>query len=187
MTRQTDIIKKLIRNRRSINIFDQEREVPVGIIREAIDVAVWAPNHRMTEPWRFYLVGQETKRKICELNADIVTAAKGEAAGKIKLDKWMKVPGWLVVTCQKSDDPVMQQEDYAACACVIHNLSLILWSQGIGMKWTTGEVTRDDRFYDLVWIDRDAETVVGLMWYGYPDESPAGNRRPGQELTVELP
>ncbi|MCG8324155.1 MAG: nitroreductase [Thiotrichales bacterium] len=186
MNNEADILKTLILNRRSINRY-REDKVPAELVRSALDAAVWAPNHRLTEPWRFYLLGEETKQKICALNSNIVAENNGEAAGKMKYGKWMSIPGWLAVTCQVAEDPLQQQEDYAACCCVIHNLSLLLWSQGIGMKWTTGDVIRDDRFYDLIWVDRTVETVVGLFWYGYPDESPSGARRPAAELTVELP
>jgi hypothetical protein len=55
------------------------------------------------------------------------------------------------------------------------------------MKWTTGEVIRADRFYDLVWVDREVEEVVGLIWYGYADEDPVSTRRNAIELTTELP
>ncbi len=178
-------IRKLIEQRRSINVYKPE-PVPITALQQAIATSVWAPNHRMTEPWRFYIPGPETIKKICKLNADIVRAEKGEQAASIKLKKWSSIPGWLVVTCQNSDDALQQQEDYAACACVIHNLSLLLWAEGIGMKWTTGSVTRDDRFYDLIWVDRQNESVVGLIWYGYPDEQPRSNRRDASELTVDL-
>ncbi len=186
MQQDPDIIRQVIRHRRSINRFRQD-PVPLEVIRDAIDAAVWAPNHRMTEPWRFYLLGEETWRRVCALNAEIVTAAKGEKAGQLKLKKWMQIPGCLVVTCEESGDPLQRQEDYAACACAIQNLSLLLWSQGVGMKWTTGDVTRDDRFYDHIWVNRNEEFVVGLLWYGYPDEEPVSARQPGQQFTVELP
>ena len=182
--RQT--IDTLIRNRRSINRFKPE-PVAADIIREAMDAAVWAPNHHLTEPWRFYILGPDTREQVCRLNAELVSAAKGEEAGRMKYGKWSRIPGWLVVSCQKSADPLLAREDYAACCCVIHNLSLVLWSRGIGMKWTTGKVTRDDRFYDLIWVDREVEEVVGVIWYGYADEAPVSTRRPAVELTTELP
>ena len=50
---------ELLRGRRSVNFFEPE---PVGaeVLLEAIEVARWAPNHRLTEPWRFYVLGDET-------------------------------------------------------------------------------------------------------------------------------
>jgi len=66
-------------------------------------------------------------------------------------------------------------------------LMLILWQQGIGTKWSTGPVTFDERFYDLAWINKDMENVVGLIWYGYPADIPQTVRKPLQQVLTELP
>src|SRR5690606_248762 len=128
----------------------------------------WAPNHKLTQPWRFYLLGPETARRVAHLNAEIVGATKGPGVAQNKLERWLAVPGWVVVTCVRTADPVRYEEDRLACACAVHNASLYLWSEGIGTKWTTGDVTRDERFYELIGIDPSAESVVALLWYGYP-------------------
>ena len=70
---------------------------------------------------------------------------------------------------------------------MIHNFSLLLWAQGIGVKWTTGAVTRSEEFYDLTWIDPHAERVVGLVWYGMPAEIPMTARSALDEVMVSLP
>lgn len=177
---------ELIRARRSINRFRPERP-PRELILSALELARWAPNHHLTEPWHFYLVGEQTARAIVELNAGIVTEARGEVAGADKRERWSRIPGWLVVTCDNADSELQAWEDYAACACGLQNVALYLWSRGVGMKWTTGAVIRDPRFYDLLWVDPDVETVIGLIWYGYPDESPAAQRRDLGCSLVELP
>lgn len=177
---------ELIRSRRTIHLFKPEKP-PREVILRAVDLARWAPNHYLTEPWRFYLLGSETAEAIVRLNAEIVTRRRGEAAGKSKLERWLGIPGWLLVTCRRDDDPVRDRENYAACACAIHNMQLYLWSEGVGMKWTTGRVTRHARFFDLVGVDRAEERVVGLMWYGYPAEVPETLRRPVEEVLTELP
>ena len=179
-----DLVASLLRSRRTIHLFEPEAP-PDALIREAIDLARWAPNHRLTEPWRFYLLRPETADAVARLNADIVTAARGTAAGLKKLERWQAVPGWLVVTCQRSDDPIRQHEDLLACACAVQNFQLYLWSAGVGVKWTTGKVTRDPRFFDLLGIDPAAEQLVGLFWYGYPAEIPETQRRPVEDIYVE--
>ncbi|MGE0384445.1 MAG: nitroreductase [Gammaproteobacteria bacterium] len=181
-----DTIKDIIRNRRTVHDFKPELP-PRELVLEAIDLARWAPNHKMTEPWHFYLLGPETADAICELNADIVRAGKGEAAAAEKLARWKSVPGWLLVTCENSQDAVRAKEDYAACCCAIQNLQLALWSAGVGVKWTTGKVSRDPKFYEIAWIDPERETVVGLLWYGYPAEVGQTVRKPVAEVLVELP
>jgi hypothetical protein len=48
-------------------------------------------------------------------------------------------------------------------------------------------MTRERRFYELVGIDPDAETVVGFFWYGRAKVVPTKKRRDVREITVECP
>ncbi len=176
----------LIRTRRTIHLFKPEPP-PLDVLKKGLALARWAPNHRLTEPWRFYLLGEETRAAIAHLNADLVTEARGEAAGRSKRERWLSIPGWLVVTAQRSDDPYRDSEDYAATCCAVHNLQLYLWSHGIGTKWTTGPVTQEPRFFELLAIDSEVERLVSLLWYGYPAEVPQTERKPLEEVLVVCP
>lgn len=176
----------LIRSRRTIHLFEPE-PVPEAVVLRALDLSRWAPNHRLTEPWRFVLLGPETARAVADLNAELVAEQRGESAGEAKRARWRAIPGWLVVTCRRSEDPVREREDYAACACAIQNLQLYLWSEGVGTKWTTGPVTRTARFYELLGLDAEHETVVSMLWYGTPTAVPATQRRPLGEVLARLP
>jgi nitroreductase len=179
-------IAELIRSRRTIHDFQPQLPSP-EIVLKGIELARWAPNHFLTEPWHFYLLGAETADAIARLNADMIARKKGQQAAETKLEKWRSIPGWIAVTCDKSDDPIRTREDYAACCCAIQNFSLYLWSEGVGVKWTTGAVIRNPDFYDLIWVDPELETVVGLLWYGYPAEVPQPPRKPVEQILVELP
>ena len=180
------LVAELIRSRRTIHEFLPQLP-PRELILRGLELARWAPNHLLTEPWHFYLLGPQTAAAIARLNAEGVSRKQGPTAGQDKLQRWLAIPGWLVVTCEKSDDPIRAREDYAACCCAIQNLALYLWSAGIGLKWTTGAVTREPQFYDLIWVDPALETVVGLLWYGYPADIPQTPRKALDEILVELP
>lgn len=179
-------VARLIRSRRTIHDFS-DQPAPQEQLLRAIELARWAPNHHATEPWHFYLLGSETAMEVAKLNADLVGEKSGSAAAKAKFERWSAMPGWLVVTCDKSDDEIRAREDYAACACAIQNMMLYLWDEGIGVKWTTGAVTREPRFYDIIWADPDVEYVVGLLWYGYAQEVPMIRRKEVHEISVNLP
>ena len=187
MTTDCDIpsIGELIRGRRTINFFDPALP-PKDLILEAIDAARWVPNHHLTEPWRFYLLSEAAKKAVVELNAALVAGEKGDDAAAAKRRRWSEIPGWLVVTSLRSADALRDREDYAATCCAVYALCLYLWSRGVGTKWTTGEVTRDPRFYEEIWVDPEAERVVGLIWYGYPAEVPATARKPVSDIVVEI-
>lgn len=174
-----------IRGRRSIDLFTAERVAPERLL-EAIEVARWAPNHRLTEPWRFYLLGDETRRAAIDLAVEIEAAGKGERAAAARRARLEGVPAMFVLTSARSDDALLDRENYGACCCAAQNLMLYLWRQGIGVKWTTGGITREPRFYELLGIDAARETVVGYFWYGVPKVVPQQRRRPVDEIVRAL-
>ena len=130
-------IAELIRGRRTINLFEPE---PVGIepLLDAIDLARWAPNHKLTEPWRFYLIGPATLKRVTDCWASFEAETKGEAAGVARRKRLAGIPGHFVVTSARHADPNIDRENYAACCCAVQNLMLYLWQRRIGVKWTTG-------------------------------------------------
>ncbi len=174
-----------IRGRRTVKVFLQQ-PVSRELILEAIEVARWAPNHHLTEPWHFYILGDETIRKSVDLTRVVVTERKGKKIGEFKAKDAARRPGWLVVTCQVSEDPLREREDYASVCCAIQNLILYLSEAGVASKWSTGPITRDQRFYELLGIDADAEFIVALIWYGYPKVTPSQTRKDVIDIVTEL-
>jgi len=174
-----------IRARRTVKLFLQQ-PVSRQLILEAIEVARWAPNHHLTEPWHFYLLGDEAIRQSVELTRVVVTERKGAEIGAFKAKDAATRPGWLVVTCKRSADELMQQEDYASVCCAIQNLSLYLSEAGLASKWSTGPITRDARFYELLGIELDFEMIVGLIWYGYPKITPTQQRSAVEKIVTEI-
>jgi len=180
-------IQNLIRSRRTIHDYVSEDFISRDDIKSIIETACWAPNHHLTEPWHYYLLGQETIDEVCELNRSILLETKGKEVAEEKTERWKKIPGWLVVTCNKSNDQLRFMEDYAACACAMQNIMLSLWEKGFGSKWSTGEITRKKEFYDSVWIDQSLEQIMGILWYGKPDLIPQTARQPVAQFITELP
>lgn len=179
-------LEEVIRGRRTINLYLQT-PVPRALLREAIEAATWAPNHHVTEPWHFYLLGQQTVERCLDLCFEIVSAGKSAEAAQFKREQWSEKPGWLVVTCRRSADELLQREDYAACAAAIQNFMLYLWKAGVGSKWTSGDITHDPRFFDILGIDADRAFVVGLLWFGYPKVTPAQKRKELDDVLSQLP
>jgi nitroreductase len=175
----------VLRERRSIDLFAPDVVDPATLLA-AIEVARWAPNHRLTEPWKFYLLGPVTLRAFIDLAVELDVAAKGERAGPIRRARLEAVPGMFALTSARSDEGLLDRENYAACCCAAQNLMLYLWPRGIGVKWTTGGVTRQQRFYDLLGIDASKESVVGLFWYGVPKVVPVQKRRPVADIVTNL-
>ncbi|MDA0681032.1 MAG: nitroreductase [Proteobacteria bacterium] len=184
-SRNLQLIAERMRGRRTTKLFLRQR-VSKKLVHDAIEVARWAPNHHLTEPWHFYSFGDETIVQTVELIRTIAAETKDEDVAEFKAKSAAAIPGWLLVTCKKSDDELLQRENYASCCCAIQNLTLYLSEAGVASKWTTGLITRDERFFDLLKIDSSDEFVVGLIWYGYPKILPTQSRKGVDEILTEM-
>jgi nitroreductase len=163
----TDIFD-IIASRRTVHEY-RDGALPDGTLERALDAAVAAPNHRMTEPWRFRRVGPNTRAELLAIYLDLKTAATGtltEGRTTRLRAKFMTPAELLVVSRVRHDDPSVAREDYAAIACAVQNLTLALHADGVGSKWTTGAVTRDSRTYEALGVDFDSERIEGFVWAG---------------------
>lgn len=176
---------RLVRERRTVALFKPDPP-PRELLLAAVDAARWAPNHHLTEPWRFFLLGDGTARSMVEIAAELTLAKRGAAAAKKRRQLLEAVPRWMAVTCRRTEDRFREREDYGACCCAIQNFMLCLWESGLACKWSTGAVTRDQRFYELLGVSADQEMVVGLFSMGYPRIIPEQKRRPVGEILTEL-
>ena len=145
--------------RRSVVKYDKTKKVSRTIFNKAINAAILAPNHFLTEPWRFYYCGKETKNKIFKLNES-------------KRKQFESVPEWLVVTMQTKYNlfDKLHQEEVSACACACQNFMLSLASDGVGSKWVTGALGLSPNSI-LETINANlTERLVGVIWFGYPEK-----------------
>jgi len=177
---------EVLKGRRTINLYLQTR-VPEQLVRDAIEAATWAPNHHVTEPWRFLMMGPETVARTIERVRATLAEQKGQELADFKAKSWAEKPGWLTVTCRRSADALKEREDYAACSVAVQNFMLYLWKAGVGSKWTSGDITRDPAFFDILGVNPEEEFVVGMIWYGYPKLTPTQSRTAADAVTVKLP
>ena len=167
-SQQLRLLGERIRSRRTTKLFLQQK-VSRKLLLDAIEVARWAPNHHLTEPWHFYLLGDDTIKKCVELTRIVVTERKDASIGEFKARSAATIPGWMVVTCNKSDDELLQREDYASCCCAVQNLWLAARSEGIGVGWVS--ILQPARLCELLDIP-ETITPVAYLCLGYVDHFP---------------
>ncbi len=176
---------QLVRERRTVALFKREKP-PRELLLAAVEAARWAPNHHLTEPWRFYLLGPGTVSAMTDIAEELTLAKRGPEAAKKRRELMEAVPEWMAVTCRRSEDAFREREDYGACCCAIQNLMLCLWEGGLACKWSTGALTRDSRFYELLGAGVGEQMVVGLFSIGYPRVVPKQKRRSVEEILTTL-
>ena len=169
-----------ILQRRTIKDFRRDA-VPAAVLECALDAGVWAQNHRLTEPWRFTLLGPETHQRLAESFAETQAAASGAQRDKVLADTRQKILSkpCVVAVSQKLGPSAQRREDYAAIACAIQNIQLAAWAGGIGMQWSSGRITELPGTYETLAIDPAQEEIVGLLFFGYPASVPAAQARKG--------
>ena len=180
---------ELIRTRRSIGKFTAA-PVSLDLVQELLATAVYAPNHRLTEPWRFVLLAGRAREQYAAIRRDMVLEfMKGQGdserqqAAEGTFSKFMNVPVYLLVVMRVHGIAEIDDEDYAACCCLIQNFLLLAWDRGLGTTWKTFK--NDPRMRALAGLAAD-ERVVGVVHIGYSaEEERPGQRKPaGERITL---
>lgn len=176
-----------IHARRTIHRF-QARAVSAELVERALEAGHMAPNHKLTWPWRFYVVGPETKAMMDNAALKMKSVNGPLEGASLELFKEKRIhPQLIIITQKRSTDPVEAKEDYAAVACAIQNICLSFTAEGVGTKWSTGSLTRSPQAYQLLNIDERVEEIVGFLWYGYATHTPSPKRPALSDVRRDLP
>lgn len=179
-------VQEALLTRRTIHKYIS-RPLPEGVLDAALLTAVRAPNHRHTHPFRFTIVGPETRQKLAEIGIECARAKRGgelSEEGCEKARAKILTPAGLVVFRQVlCEDPATREEDYATLACAVQNVQLSLHAHGVGSKWSTGGVTKHPDTYALLGIDPKQERITAFMWAGYAEKVP-DPEKPGLETLI---
>ncbi|MGH7546409.1 MAG: nitroreductase family protein [Gemmatimonadota bacterium] len=185
-------VLELVRRRRSVKAFTDE-PVKRDLLESLIEVAVWAPNHKLTEPWLFYVLGDETRGRFAKLRRDLRArklpnpdGAEAQAALRKVLEDTMATPALVAVSCAVAGDPVRRDEDYAATAMAVQNLLIAAWSLGLGSYLRTGEILEHPEARALLGVPDD-HRLFGVISLGRPADVPQKTRTPAREKTRWLP
>ena len=184
-----------ITDRRSVKAFSP-RPVPRALLADLIDLAVWAPNHRLNEPWRFYVLDGASRTSLGEIAHRVTLArfANAPGADSVRTEQratetaadWAAVPALLYLSALSDPNPEVDRENYAAACCAAQNLMLAATSVGLATFWSSGAVACSAELRALVGAT-PREQFVGLFRVGYPDPAlprSVGRRKPGASCTV---
>ena len=158
--------------RRTHKAFGPE-PVPREVVLELLDVARLAPNHHLTQPWRFRVLGPDALARL------------KEAAGPSEAAKLDRAPTLVVVSAALAGDLVQDEEDVCATAAAVMLVLLAATERGLASYWRTPGVLRTTAGREAVGIPR-GERVLGLLHLGSPAREPASRERDPVEATVEF-
>ena len=175
-------IPDIIERRRSIKKFT-DRVISVEEIETLLDAAILAPNHRLTRPWRFYVLGPESRyayglalgeRKARKLpDPEAARTLRETVAAEHRA-----LPCMIAVAMVQSDNPEQREEDYAAAMMAVQNIALTAVSLGLGTHIKTGGVMGDAASRAAAGVG-DTERIVAIVNVGEPAESPPARKSEG--------
>lgn len=180
-----------IRSRRSIKRFT-ERPVTREEIETLLAAATLAPNHRLTNPWRFYVLGPEARhayglalgeRKAKRIeNPDAARTTRDTVAAEHRA-----LPAMIAVAVVDNENPEIREEDYAAAMMAVQNIMLTAVELGLGTHLKTGGVMSDPAARAAVGLPPN-ERIVAIVNLGVPAEIPPTKKREeASALTTWVP
>jgi nitroreductase len=166
-------VETAIRTRRTHKAYKPE-PVPRETLTELFELARWAPNHHLTNPWRFRVLGPHALERLKR-------AAGPEAASKLD-----RAPTLVVCSCALSGDPIQDEEDLHATACAAYIVLLAAHARGLAGYWRTPDVLRTEEGRRAVDLPED-ERFVSLIHLGLPiqDQRPP-DRAPAADTATFL-
>lgn len=184
-------VLEAIQSRRSIKNFTDE---PVGRpeLELIIAAGALAPNHKMTQPWRFIVAGPETRRaygRVLGLRkaAKLPDPTAADAVVAKQAEEHAALPAMIVVAMTLAEDPAVREEDFAACWMAVDHMCLAALELGLGTHVKTGAAMDDPRAREALHVP-DGERVVAIVRVGRAAEQPTPKpRTPAPELTRWLP
>lgn len=188
---------EFITSRRSCMNFLNKQKHPVSqtAITQCLKAAITAPNHKMTQPWRFWRPDENLTHKLAKIYAkNRATKRCSEESENYQdfydqaVQKFIEFPQIILVGQVLPDNEVTRKEDYAACSCAIQNFQLMAWQQNIGMKWSTGPIINDKNTYQTLNIDSAEIELIGILYIGNIDNTciPSKiSRKPLDEVVFE--
>jgi nitroreductase len=145
-------VETAIRTRRTHKRYGSE-PLDDTALRELLELARFAPNHHLTQPWRFRVLGPETRSRIEDL------------AGEKEAIKLRRAPTLVLATAALSGDPHTDEEDLHAVACAVYAVLLGATARGLASYWRTPRALEDAAIRELLGLSGD-EQVVALIHLG---------------------
>jgi nitroreductase len=169
-------LEQAIRTRRTHKVFGA-RQVEPAVLDELFELARWAPNHHLTNPWRFRVLGARARRSLMEL----AESEKPGSAAKLR-----RSPTLIAVTAMLTGDPAQDREDVLATAVAAYLVLLAAHARGLAGYWRTVALLDDPRGRRILGLAA-AESPVGLLYLGDPiQKQRVPERDPVEEIVSYL-
>jgi nitroreductase len=186
---RSEEVSELMRKRRSVfqNQYTGER-VDDAIVQQILENANWAPTHKLTEPWRFFVYTGDGLKQLAQQQAAVYKKVTSRD-GTFKEDRYQNLltkpmlSSHIIVVAMKRDEKksVPEVEEIGAVFCAIENMYLTATAYGVAAYLSTGGVTYFEEAKEIFGLGKD-DKLLGFFHIGIANSSvPEGRRRPVAE------
>ena len=157
-------------------------------LERMLAAAVWAPNHRLTNPWRFFVLenGGKQRAAVAQLAYDnAFQRSQNHDAASGSRQRVLDAPALIYVYSIPGDSAELTKENYAAACCAVQNLLLAAVAEGLAGDWSTGNTTRHPQLAATLGAASDWD-LVGALFIGEPSRPSASVRAPSAAVTTWL-
>jgi len=168
----------------------QDRLVPKQEIEVLLAAALAAPNHHLTQPWRFIILSGDALDELGAAMAErVIEEHQGSAdlADKVEKEKSRpkRAPVIITVVYVPSSHPkAIEVEDRYALGAAVENLLLAAKGRNIGASWRTGPAAEDTSVKRFLGLS-EGEEIAGFIYIGYPQEGATPPARREQDSATK--
>ena len=163
-------------------------------LNRLFDAAIWAPNHRLTEPTRFFVLekGSAARERVAEMAAEVAyrnvvnpNPQQKQRSADASRSRVLNAPAAVYVYSVPGDNDEVTRENYATACCAVQNIALAAVAEGLTLDWSTGGVTQHESLSETLGADPDW-AMVGALFIGKAKVVPNSRRTPSSEVVSWL-
>ena len=172
--KSNEIIEKIIKERRNVRAF-KNKTIPKKVISKIIEMGIWAPNHRMTEPWKFIIIQKNSEKRLLiskkiekyikENSSNNNSETVQKIADKAKAE-FESCPVIMYVCSSVGKNEEETLENYSSTSIAIQNMALYSWAVGVGIGWSTGKPIKVKGLKKMLEVP-DSSIIAGCLYMGY--------------------
>lgn len=163
---KTDLAR-IIRERRSVKKGYNDKVVTEESVLELLEDAIWAPTHKLRQPWRFIFVNGENQADF----AKKISLNYPEERQEDRENFLNEPSAFLIIVMDEPESQKEWDENFGATAAMIQNFWLLAWEQQLGVVWRTNPHVHTQYTKDVLGV-KDTEKIVGFLHLGYFDRKP---------------
>lgn len=176
-----EIVSDIIKKRRTVKPAKMnDRLIPDENIMRLLELADWAPTHKHTEPWRFFVYSHGKAKEFAKQHAELYKSAAGENFQQEKYDKILSNGNnisHIIVCAMKRDteERIPEIEEIAASSAAIENILIGAAAMELAVYWGSGGMTHKPEFKTMLGLG-EKDRVLGILYLGCTDYSHEGKR-----------